>query len=136
MAEWIEPKTDWAENDYFNVSDYNRIIGNIAYLKAYLDGLFANLTNVSLGEEKTYLSLIYAREMNAIEQALERLNSETYGLDIGETQTYKPNKPTPLWSEYNRLESAILLIYNTAVSHKENLTRMSYNMGNQKGVRV
>lgn len=133
---WIEPKTDWTENDCFNASDYNRIIGNISYLKAYLDGLFLDLTNVSLGAKKTYTSLFYAREMNDIEQALERLNSETYGLDVGETQTYKPNKPTPLWSEYNRLESAILLLYNTSVAHKENLTRLSYTLGNQKGIRV
>lgn len=133
---WIEPKTDWTENDYFNASDYNRIIGNISYLKAYLDGLFLDLTNVSLGAKKTYTSLFYAREMNDIEQTLERLNSETYGLDVGETQTYKPNKPTPLWSEYNRLESAILLLYNTSVAHKENLTRLSYTLGNQKGIRV
>lgn len=133
---WIEPKTDWTESDYFNASDYNRIIGNISYLKAYMDDLFLGLTNVSLGSEKTYTSLFYAREMNVIEQTLERLNMETYGLDIGEAQTYKPNKPTPLWSEYNRLESAILLLHNTAVAHKENLTRMPYTMGNQKGIRV
>lgn len=133
---WIEPKTDWTENDYFNASDYNRIIGNISYLKAYLDGLFLDLTNVSLGAKKTYTSLFYAREMNDIEQTLERLNSETYGLDVGEAQTYKPNTPTPLWSEYNRLESAILLLYNTSVAHKENLTRLSYTLGNQKGIRA
>lgn len=136
MAEWIEPKTDWAENDYFNASDYNRIIGNIAYLKAYLDGLFASLTNVSLGEEKTYLSLIYAREMNDIEQALEKLNSETYRFDIGETQTYRANKPTPLWSEFNRIESAILLLYNTMIVHKKNLPRLAFTLGGQKGVKV
>lgn len=133
---WIEPKTDWVENDYFNASDYNRIIGNISYLKAYLDDLFLNLTNVSLGEEKTYTSLFHAREMNAIEQALEKLNSETYGLDVGETQTYKPNKPTPLWSEYNRLESAILLLYNAMVAHKENLPKLAFTLGNQKGIKV
>lgn len=136
MAEWIEPKTDWVENDYFNASDYNRIIGNIAYLKACLDGLFLNLTNVSLGEEKTYLSLIYAREMNGIEQSLEKLNSETYRFDIGETQTYRANKPTPLWSEFNRIESAMLLLYNTMVTHKEALPRLAFKLGSQKGIRA
>lgn len=136
MTEWIEPKTDWTSEDYFNAEDYNRIIGNLAYLKAYLDGLFLNLTNVSLGEEKTYLSLIYAREMNDIEQTLDKLNMETYSFSIGETQTYKSNKPTPLWSEYNRIENAIMLIYNTMVAHKEALPRLAFRLGGQKGIKV
>lgn len=29
---WQEPKTDWSADDYINIADYNRIIGNIAYL--------------------------------------------------------------------------------------------------------
>lgn len=135
MAEWIEPKTDWTSEDYFNAEDYNRIIGNITYLKAYLDDLFSNLTNVSLGEEKTYLSLIYAREMNDIEQTLEKLNSETYRFGIGETQTYKANKPTPLWSEFNRVESAMLLLYKTMVAHKGALPRLAFRLGGQKGIK-
>ena len=34
---WIEPKTDWVSTDYFNIEDYNRIIGNIIYLKDFAD---------------------------------------------------------------------------------------------------
>lgn len=133
---WIEPKTDWNLDDYFNAEDYNRIIGNIAYLKAYLDSLFLDLTNVSLGEEKTVESLIYAREINSIEQSLEILNIETYKLNIGETKTYQANKSTPLWSEFNRIESAILLIYETMVVHKENIPRLAFTLGGQKGLKV
>ena len=29
---WITPKTNWVEKDYFNLTDYNRIKGNIEYL--------------------------------------------------------------------------------------------------------
>ena len=43
---WIEPKTDWTSSDYFNAEDYNRIIGNVIYLKAFSDALFNSLTNV------------------------------------------------------------------------------------------
>lgn len=136
MAEWIEPKTDWAENDYFNAEDYNRIIGNITYLKAYLDDLFNDLTNISLGDEKTVQSLIYAREMNAIEQALETLNLDTYSLDIGEKQTYKANKATPLFSEFNRIENAILKLYKTMVAHKAALPGLAFVLGRQKGIKV
>ena len=40
---WIEPKTDWTSSDYFNAEDYNRIIGNVIYLKAFSDALFNSL---------------------------------------------------------------------------------------------
>ena len=136
MADWIEPKTDWTSNDYVNTVDYNRIIGNIAYLKAYLDGLFADLTNVSLGEEKAVESLIYAREINAIEVALETLNLETYKFDIGETKEYMANRRTLDFNELNRIESAILLLYQTMVIHKENLPRLAFALGGQKGIKV
>lgn len=133
---WIEPKTDWTSSDYFNSEDYNRIIGNIAYLKAYLDDLFNDLTNVSLGAEKDVKSLIYAREINAIEQSLETLNLETYNLDIGETKTYQTNKSTPLWSEFNRIESAIFKIYQVMTAQKMNLQRLAFTLGGQKGFKV
>lgn len=133
---WIEPKTDWVSSDYFNIEDYNRIIGNITHLKALADNLFHKLTDLSMGEKKTYLSLIYAREMNNIETSLETLNLETYGFDIGEITEYKANGSTPLYSEFNRIESAILLLYNTMISHKEALPRLAFTLGGQKGLKV
>lgn len=133
---WIEPKTDWVSGDYFNATDYNRIIGNIAYLKAYLDTLFYGLTNISTMEEKTAKSLIYAREINAIETALEQLNFESYKFDIGETKEYMANTRTIDFVELKRIESAILLLYEQMTNHKENLTRLAFTLGNQKGIRV
>lgn len=134
--EWITPKTDWTSEDYFNATDYNRIIGNVAYLKAYLNDLFYGLTNISAMEEKTAKSLIYAREINAIEMALEQLNLETYGFDIGETKEYIANTRTIDWVELNRIESAIFMIYEKMVNHKENLTRLAFTLGGQKGIKV
>lgn len=133
---WIEPKIDWVFSDYFNAEDYNRIIGNIAYLRAYLDDLYSQLTEVSLGEEKTFESLIYAREINAIETALETLNLETYGFDIGETKEYLPNTRTLDFVELNRIESAILLLYKTMTAHKEALPKLAFTLGGQKGFKV
>lgn len=136
MAEWITPKTDWTSESYFNSEDYNRIVGNITYLKAYLDALFYGLTNISTMEEKTVKSLIYAKEINAIEASLEQLNLETYKFDIGKTKGYMTNTRTLDFLELNRIESAILLIYTQMINHKENLTRLAFTLGNQKGIRV
>ena len=134
--EWIEPKTDWTSESFFNYYDYNRIIGNLAYLKAYLDTLFINLTNTSLGEEKDLKSLIYAREFNAIEYALEKLNLETYNFNIGYVKSFQDNKHTFNWNELNRIESAILLLYKTMIPHKENLMKIEFTLGGQKGFKV
>lgn len=133
---WIEPKTDWTSKSYFNFADYNRITGNTAYLKAYLDGLFIGLTNIPTVEEKNFKSFIYAREINAIETALEQLNLETYKFDIGETKEYMTNTRTIDFVELNRIESAILLLYTQMVNHKENLTRLAFALGGQKGIKV
>lgn len=136
FPEWMPPKTDWTESDYFNAKDYNRIIGNMKYLETYLGNLFLGVTEVSLGDNKTYESLIYAREMNAIENSLEKLNLETYKFDIGDTKEYKANGATPLWSEFNRIESAMLLLYKTIMAHKEALPKLSFGLGKKKGIKV
>ena len=142
---WVTPKTDWQvsydENgnytgDYFNIEDYNRIIGNLTYLKALADTLFLPFTTADMGSEKTYSSMIYASEINMIEDNLEAINQNTYGLDIGSKVTYQVNKGTPLWSELNRIESACLLLYKTLTAHKNALPRFAFTLGGQKGIRV
>ena len=133
---WIEPKTDWVASDFVNSEDYNRIIGNISYLKAKLDALFLSIRKLTLSEEKAVKSLIYAREINSIEQSLETLNIDTYNFDIGETKEYLPNTRTLDFVELNRIESAIFMLYEQMENHKQNLTRLAFTLGNQKGIRV
>lgn len=136
ITEWLPPKTDWTPEDYFNHGDYNRLIGNLMYLKVQANDLFRAFDILQMGEEKTYVSLLYAREMNNIEENLAVINQNTYGLDIGEKQMFYANKSTPLWSEFNRIESACLLLYNTLKAHKESLPRLAFTLGSQKGLRV
>lgn len=136
MAEWIEPKTDWKATDRVGFVDYNRIIGNLTYLKAYFDTFFNNLTEVSLGEEKDVESLIYAREINAIEVALETLNAETFNFNIGETKEYMANRRTLDFNELNRIERALFLLHQTMVIQRENVVRLAIKLGGQKGFKV
>lgn len=136
LYELLQYRIDWTKTDFFNTEDYNRIIGNIAYLRAYLDTLFLGLTNISTMEEKTFESLLYAREINAIETALEQLNLETYKFDIGETKEYLPNTRTLDFVELNRIESAILLLYKTMTAHKNALPKLAFTLGGRKGFKV
>lgn len=134
---WITPKTNWVVTDYFNIGDYNRIIGNINHVKVLADELFYGFPNITdMGSDKTYESLFYAREMNAIENNIALINLNSYGFDIGNTTSYSANGSTPLWSEFNRLESAILLLYNTMIAHRNALPRLALRLGNRKGLRV
>ena len=80
--------------------------------------------------------MIYAREINAIENNLESVNINTYNFDIGDTKEFYPNKITPLWSEFNRIESAMLLLHNTMLAHKNALPRLAFTLGGQKGLKV
>lgn len=133
---WTEPKTSWTEDDYFNVEDYDRITGNITHLKAFLDSLFCGLTDIQLMDEKLISDPIYAREINDIENNIELLNAETYKLEIGETKEYYPNQRTMDFNELNRIESAIKNIYAKMINHKNSLYRLSFRLGNQKGLKV
>lgn len=133
---WMEPKTDWKESDYFNAKDYNRFIGNLTVLEVLTEELFKTVDLAPMGEDKTYHSLIYAREINAIENNLETINLNTYGFHIGEKVVYKENGKTPLYSELNRMESAMLKLYTTMQAHKRNLPRLAMTLGGQKGMRV
>ena len=136
LLEFIEPKTDWTSKDSFDYVAYNRVSGNILFLKELADDLFGNLTELSLETEKENLSLIYARHMNAIEDGLDRLNIETYKKNIGDKKTYYPNKNVPDADEYNRIENACLMLYEALQAHKRNLPRLAFRLGNQKGIRV
>jgi hypothetical protein len=67
---------------------------------------------------------------------LERLNLETYRFDIGETKTYQANERVIDYNELNRIERAIWLLYYTMVVQQENVTRLAFTLGSQKGIKV
>lgn len=133
---WVEPKTDWTSQDAFDYVAYNRVTDNIMHLKELANYLFSSLNQFELETEKDNLSLIYARHMNDIENGLKSINDTTYRLNIGETKSYKPNGNVPDFTEYNRIESACLSLYNQLQSHKQNLPRLALRLGNQKGIRI
>ena len=134
--EWIEPKTDWTSESYFNADDYNRITSNITYLYGLLSTLFLGVDSSVIGEGKNVYSLIYAREINEIEEKLSELNNLTYNLNIGQQMEYMDNGRTMDYNELNRIEEACLKIYKTMVSHKDSLKRLSFVLGGQKGFKV
>lgn len=134
---WIEPKTNWNAQDFFNIDDYNRIINNIHYLKNLAVEILEGHT-IPDDEivEKNYTSMIYASEINAIENDIDTFNKTTYRLKIGDKTTYNPNEKTMDYIELNRIENACLSLYKTLVAHKTALPSLEFTLGGQKGIDV
>ena len=63
---WVTPKTNWAITDYFNIEDYARIVGNLKYIKDYLETMYTPVNLANMADTKTYSSFLYASEVNAI----------------------------------------------------------------------
>ena len=134
---WVTPKTNWQSNERLNISDYNRIRGNIEYLHNYAEDLYNFFSIPDLGEDKlSYADYFYAREFNNIEDGLERINQEVYTQEIGSKQVFVSNGVFIDWKELNRIESATLEIYELLNSQKSMLPRMEFRFGNVKGVKV
>ena len=55
---WIQPKTNWAVSDRFNISDYNRIKGNLDFLKDKAETLYMSFDTRDMGQEKTKIFLL------------------------------------------------------------------------------
>ena len=107
---WITPKTNWVATDFFNASDYNRIVGNIYAIRLQAYQLRGDIPIDPMVITKSYDSMLYASEFNLIEHNLTIINQYTYNFDIGEEQTYFANQNTPTYAEYNRIESALARI--------------------------
>ena len=117
---WVTPKTNWEVRtdargyylgDFFNVADYNRIKNNFVFLFNA-----AGLTPPAFGPDKvcntSTISPIYAREINAFEDALEYLRVNLADLDTGVSMQFFQNGRAITYDELNRLESAQVKYYN------------------------
>ena len=112
LMAWATPKTDWTATSYFNVGDYNRIKGNLNYLQTLINQVYRPVTISNMGADKTYSDYIYADEFNLFETNLETMKNWIVNLGIGNGIIYSANAPTFNFTELNRIESAMLLMYN------------------------
>lgn len=134
---WTEPKTDWVAGDYFNISDYNRIKNNIAYLRDLALTVYTNFPFEDMGVDKTsYSQYPYADEFNALESNLESLRQNTFLFDDSEQKEWYENQRTPNYEDFNRLERACLLFKEGLESQKSMKRRLSFRLGTFKAIKV
>ena len=133
---WITPKTNWVADDKIWVADFNRITGNLAYLKNLSEKLYSYNID-TLPDTQARTDFPYASKLNAIEKVLEQINLNTYAFDIGTTKTYVANGHPFDYNELNRIESATLKLYKTVQSEIRALPRLAMVLGRkQLGMRL
>ena len=131
---WITPKTNWkhisdTEGDFFMTDDYNRIKGNINYLRELSSKVFKTVSIADMGPDKEEHEWPYADEINKLSDNLEVIVANTYPIDIGQKVVYEDGGPFIDFEELNRIESACLRIYDNLNRIKAGKYRLSFRFG-------
>lgn len=134
---WTTPKTDWHgeetdgvySGDYFNASDFNRIKNNLDYLRELAVKMYDSFTIQSLGDDRSEKDYFYADEINKLEDNLKTINNNTLKRSYGMAPTYADNGNTMDFKELNRLEGAILDLYNKLTNEHDGRRMFTWNFG-------
>ena len=124
---WSTPKTDWNGEtvdgvyigDRFNAVDFNRIKNNLEYLRELAIKMYEEFSIQSLGSDRTPKDFFYADEINALEDNLKTINNNSLKRSYGNVPVYVDNGNTMDFKELNRLESAILDLYEKLTNEYE-----------------
>lgn len=139
---WQTPKTDWSGEvvdgvyvgDRFNAVDFNRIKNNLEYLRELAVKMYEEFTIQSLGNDRTPKDYFYADEINKLEANLTTINSKSLKRSYGSAPTYVNNGNTMDFKELNRLESAILDLYERLTNEYEGRRMFTWNFGMKGGL--
>lgn len=133
---WQTPKTDWAVRydssgqylgDYFEATDYQRIKGNLLYLKEIGERVFNSIPLPDI-PDITIASYGYASTIDALERSIDAIRDATVDLEISPTKKWIGNNPAPLYTDLNRIEGTILKFYNVFLQTEEILLKLQFQM--------
>lgn len=140
---WTTPKTDWYGTtdadgvyigDRFNAADFNRIKNNLDFLRDLAIKLYDEFSLVSLGQDRVLGDYFYADEINQLEENLVTLNVNTLQRNYGAAPVYNANGNTMDFTELNRLEGAILDLYDRLNNQSEGRRMFTWNFGMKGGL--
>lgn len=139
---WSTPKTDWNGEtvdgvyigDRFNAIDFNRIKNNLEYLRELAIKMYEEFSIQSLGSDRTPKDFFYADEINALEDNLKTINNNSLKRSYGNVPVYVDNGNTMDFKELNRLESAILDLYEKLTNEYEGRRMFTWNFGMKGGL--
>lgn len=139
---WVTPKTDWygsvdADGHYFgdrfNAADFNRIKNNLQYLRDLSITMYEEYSIASVGADRNPGDYFYADEINLLEQNLVTINEKTMNRPYGDTPSFIDNGNTMDYRELNRLEGAILDLYDKLQNQADGRRMLTWNFGMKGG---
>ena len=140
---WVTPKTDWHYEldseglyigDRFNASDFNRIKNNLEYLRELAIKMYDDFTIHALGTDRTPKDYFYADEINQLEENLNTVNQKSIKGAYGNTPSYTANGNIMDFAELNRLEGAILDLYDKLSNQNDGRRTFTWNFGMKGGL--
>lgn len=140
---WVTPKTDWHYEldseglyigDRFNASDFNRIKNNLEYLRELAIKMYDEFTIHALGTDRTPKDYFYADEINQLEENLNTVNQKSIKGAYGNTPSYTANGNIMDFAELNRLEGAILDLYDKLSNQNDGRRTFTWNFGMKGGL--
>ena len=139
---WSTPKTDWFGStdsegvytgDRFDAVDFNRIKNNLEYLRTLAIKMYEDFSINALGADRAYSDYFYADEINKLEENLVTINEHSLNRSYGTSPTYSDNTPVMDFTELNRLESAILDLYDRLTNQSDGRRMFTWNFGMKGG---
>ena len=139
---WVMPKTDWSGSrdangvyvgDHFNATDFNRIKNNLQYLRDMAIALYDDFDIVPLGADRTPADYFYADEINQLEANFATINSKTFKRSYGNAPAFVENGNTMTFADLNRLEGAILDLYDKLRNVTYGRRMFNWNFGMKGG---
>lgn len=139
--QWITPKTDWKirtdadgkyTGDYFETEDYNRIKNNIQFLRAFAMKLYPAFEIADMGEDRSEEDYLYADEVNLLEENLKEIAAGTFKPDYGEAPMFAENEAYIDYVELNRIEGAMLNLYNNLTGQYEGRRMLTFMLGSRE----
>ena len=140
---WETPKTDWHYEldseglyvgDRFNASDFNRIKNNLEYLREMAIKMYDDFTIYALATDRTPMDYFYADEINQLEENLNTVNQKSIKGAYGSAPSYTANGNIMDFAELNRLEGAILDLYDKLSNQNDGRRTFTWNFGMKGGL--
>ena len=139
---WETPKTDWYgetvddvyTGDRFNAKDFNRIKNNLEFLRELAITMYDDFAINDLGRDRTPKDYFYADEINHLEENLDTVSATSIKRSYGSPPVYYDNGNVMDFAELNRLEGAILDLYDKLTNESEGRRMFTWNFGMKGGL--
>lgn len=117
---WIEPKTDWVEDDLYNAEDLNRVENNTSEVVIFLESIQYDIPDITVNTSRNNASIEFLSSINRVESNLETIKN-AFVTPPGWLGTKTWIKTMGFdYQEANRLETNVKLLYELAQLTKDN----------------